>query len=171
MDEIQRAADLISQADAILVTAGAGMSVDSGLPDFRGDEGFWKAYPPYKALDVGFTQMSSPAWFREDPAFAWGFYGHRRNLYRTTEPHDGYRILRELSDDIYVVTSNVDAAFLKAGFDPDRVVETHGTIEWNQCMKICGAGVFLAGKQDVTVDPVSMRATGDLPTCPACGGL
>ena len=171
MEELQVAADLIHGADAILVTAGAGMSVDSGLPDFRGDQGFWKAYPPYKALGLGFTELSSPDWFRTDPALAWGFYGHRRNLYRSTEPHDGYRILRELNDDIYVVTSNVDAAFLKAGFNAGRVVETHGSIEWNQCLKLCGVGLFPAGEEAVDVDSVSMRAGGDLPSCPACGGV
>lgn len=171
MDEIQRAADLIRNADSLLITAGAGMGVDSGLPDFRGGQGFWNAYPPYKALKIDFLDISSPDWFRDDPAFAWGFYGHRRNLYRTTEPHDGYRILRELSDDAYVVTSNVDVAFLKAGFESDRVVETHGTIEWNQCLKLCGIGIFPAGKEVVTVDTASMRATGDLPACPDCGGV
>ena len=167
---IERAADLIHSADAILITAGAGMGVDSGLPDFRGGQGFWNAYPPYKALNLDFLEISSPNWFKTDPAFAWGFYGHRRNLYRTTEPHNGYRILKGLSDDVYVVTSNVDAAFLKAGFDPERIVETHGTVEWNQCVNICGVGITPAGPETVTIDTASMRAVGDLPTCPSCGG-
>ncbi|MCK5220819.1 MAG: NAD-dependent protein deacetylase, partial [Candidatus Aminicenantes bacterium] len=49
-EKIREAAALIRDADAILIGAGAGMGVDSGLPDFRGNEGFWNAYPPYKKL-------------------------------------------------------------------------------------------------------------------------
>lgn len=56
-EEIQRAAELISEADALLITAGAG--VDSGLPDFRGNEGFWNAYPPYRKLGRSFIEMAN----------------------------------------------------------------------------------------------------------------
>ena len=52
------------------------MGVDSGLPDFRGDRGFWKAYPPYAKLGLHFAEMANPRWFDSDPELAWGFYGH-----------------------------------------------------------------------------------------------
>ncbi len=78
--ELRRAADAIRGASALLIGAGAGMGVDSGLPDFRGNEGFWKAYPPFRGRQ--FAEMSTPHWFRTDPALAWGFFGHRLNLYR-----------------------------------------------------------------------------------------
>ena len=81
---LERAAQSIENADAILITAGAGMGVDSGLPDFRGAEGFWKAYPAIAKLGLSFSQMANPAWFETDPALAWAFYGHRLNLYRRT---------------------------------------------------------------------------------------
>ena len=87
---------LLTQAEAILITAGAGIGVDSGLPDFRGDEGFWKAYPPIAKLGIGFSSMANPVWFDKDPFFAWGFYGHRLNLYRNTIPHEGFKLLFEL---------------------------------------------------------------------------
>ncbi len=93
-EPILRAAESIVNADALLITAGAGMGVDSGLPDFRGNEGFWKAYPPMRHLGLSFSEMANPAWFHRDPAFAWGFYGHRLNLYRKTVPHVGFAILR-----------------------------------------------------------------------------
>ena len=54
---IKQAANLIYHAEAILVTAGAGLGVDSGLPDFRGKEGFWKAYPPLKEKGLSLPQM------------------------------------------------------------------------------------------------------------------
>ena len=112
---IRRAAELIAQADALLITAGAGMGVDSGLPDFRGKEGFWRAYPALGKRGISFEEMAQPQWFFEDPAMAWAFYGHRQRLYRETKPHDGYRMLRDwaraMPAGYFVVTSNVDGHF------------------------------------------------------------
>src|SRR5450432_764407 len=92
------AAQEIASADALLIGAGAGMGVDSGLPDFRGNQGFWRAYPMYAARKLDFAAMADPRWFRSDPAFAWGFYGHRRNLYRATQPHEGFQILKRWAE-------------------------------------------------------------------------
>ncbi len=86
-EEISQAASTIESARAVMITAGAGMGVDSGLPDFRGNEGFWRAYPPMKKLGISFVEMANPQWFRADPELAWGFYGHRLNLYWETAPH------------------------------------------------------------------------------------
>lgn len=80
---MERAAKAIREADAFVFTAGAGMSVDSGLPDFRGPEGFWRCYPPMQKLGLAFADCSNPAAFRRDPRFAWGFFGHRYNIYST----------------------------------------------------------------------------------------
>src|SRR3954464_8020694 len=91
---VRRAAEAIAGADALLIGAGAGMGVDSGLPDFRGTHGFWRAYPPYAELGLDFAALADPRWFRADPALAWGFYGHRLGLYRRTKPHEGFAILR-----------------------------------------------------------------------------
>jgi hypothetical protein len=71
------AARLIDQADALVIAAGAGIGVDSGLPDFRGAEGFWRAYPALGRAGLRFEEIASPAAFRADPELAWGFYGHR----------------------------------------------------------------------------------------------
>src|SRR5687768_6901573 len=90
---IEAAARAIDVADALLICAGAGMGVDSGLPDFRGPEGFWRAYPAIAKLGLRFEEMANPRWFKRDPALAWGFYGHRLNLYRATQPHLGYDTL------------------------------------------------------------------------------
>ena len=83
----RRAAELLDGAGALLICAGAGMGVDSGLPDFRGGEGFWRAYPPYARLGLRFEEIADPRHFAEDPELAWGFYGHRLDLYRKTVPH------------------------------------------------------------------------------------
>jgi NAD-dependent SIR2 family protein deacetylase len=174
-DPIVHAAAAIAAADALLVTAGAGMGVDSGLPDFRGNQGFWRAYPAYAQLGLSFVELANPRWFRDDPALAWGFYGHRLNLYRATAPHAGFaRLLAWCASRRrggYVLTSNVDGHFQRAGWDPARIVEAHGTIDIWQCVAGCGAEPFPAASADLKVDPVTFRAAAPLPTCVACGGL
>jgi NAD-dependent SIR2 family protein deacetylase len=64
---LRKAEELLERADAILITAGAGMGVDSGLPDFRGSEGFWRAYPQVKELGLRFEDLANPEWFERDP--------------------------------------------------------------------------------------------------------
>jgi NAD-dependent SIR2 family protein deacetylase len=173
-DLLNRAAAAIAGADAILIGAGAGMGVDSGLPDFRGPQGFWRAYPPYERLGLHFAAIANPRWFVEDPELAWGFYGHRMGLYRRTEPHAGFAILRRWADRMghggFVFTSNVDGHFQRAGFDPERVVEVHGAIGGMQCLSLCGIGIFPSDPFEVAIDLETMRAIPPLPACPACGG-
>lgn len=176
---LDRAARAVAAADALLIGAGAGMGVDSGLPDFRGDQGFWKAYPPYAALGLNFVALASPRWFASDPELAWGFYGHRLNLYRQTNPHAGFHLLSKWAvgrkAGCFVYTSNVDGQFQRAGFAEDRLCEVHGTLEWMQCTRAsCSGGLFAVdrlGPSPVTVDETTMRAVPPLPSCPACGSL
>lgn len=174
-DPLAQAAVVLAAADALLITAGAGMGVDSGLPDFRGREGFWRAYPPYAKLGLDFVQVASPRWFREDPTLGWGFYGHRLELYRETVPHDGFAILKRWAERMpkgwFVYTSNVDGQFQVAGFDAGRIHEVHGSIHHLQCTGECGVGIFPAEGQGVKIDPATMRAVGRLPKCPRCKAM
>ena len=168
---LQRAAMAISQADAILVGAGAGMGVDSGLPDFRGDEGFWKAYPPFRKLGVSFHEMADPVWFFRDAPQAWGFYGHRRNLYSATTPHEGFRILQDICAHApygyFVFTSNVDGHFQKSGFPDQRLVECHGSLQHLQCNEPCCDEIWQS-TDEVEVDETTFRAVDPLPQCARC---
>ncbi len=172
---LRRGADWIREADALVLAAGAGMGVDSGLPDFRGRDGFWRAYPAVARLGLAFEEMANPAWFRRDPHLAWAFYGHRLGLYRRTEPHAGFRQLLELAANArrgwFVFTSNVDGQFQRAGFDPDRVVECHGSIHHWQCATGCSQEIWPADGEKVDVDEESFRARDPLPQCPRCGGV
>src|SRR5450830_299401 len=172
---LEQAADLIRQADGLVVAAGAGMGVDSGLPDFRGDAGFWRAYPALGRARLAFTEVASPATFRTDPALAWGFYGHRLALYRETVPHPGFALLRGWGDAMphgcHVFTSNVDGQFQRAGFDPERVYECHGSIHHLQCLAPCCEEVWAADGFDPDVDAAACRLRGAAPACPRCGGL
>lgn len=172
---LEHAADLISQADALIVAAGAGMGVDSGLPDFRGKEGFWKVYPALGRDQVDFYDIACPDAFRTQPKRAWGFYGHRLNLYRTTEPHDGFQILKRWGEDMLygyaVFTSNVDGQFQKAGFDTAVIEECHGSIHYLQCLSSCSNAIWTADALAPEVDAEQCLLLSALPTCPHCGGM
>ena len=167
------AADAVRRAEAMIITAGAGMGVDSGLPDFRGDAGFWKAYPPYEKLGISFVGAANPAHFERDPAFGWGFYGHRTNLYRATVPHAGFGILRSwiarFGLDHFVVTSNVDGQFQKAGFAGEWILEVHGSIHHLQCTTPCSMAIW-DNRETIPVDEETMRA-GHIPRCIRCGAV
>ena len=81
------AAKKLRDCEALLITAGAGIGIDSGLPDFRGKEGLWKAYPYFKETGMTFSDAANPEFFRKDPHKFWFFYGHRYQSYKIAEPH------------------------------------------------------------------------------------
>ncbi|ALK97824.1 hypothetical protein AB595_16390 [Massilia sp. WF1] len=172
---IARAAALLREADALLIGAGAGIGVDSGLPDFRGDHGFWRAYPPLARLGIRFVEIANPRSFARHPELAWGFYGHRLALYRATIPHEGFTILRELGARLahgaFVFTSNVDGQFQRAGFDDGQVVECHGSIHHLQCSRPCSGDIWPADAVQPDIDPGDCLMRPPLPACPHCGAL
>lgn len=156
--------------------AGAGMGVDSGLPDFRGTEGFWKAYPALARARVDFISIANPEAFKTDPYRAWGFYGHRLALYRNTVPHIGFQILRKIGQQMpngaFVVTSNVDGQFQKAGFSDNQILEIHGSIHRMQCCSPCHESVWSADQLVPKTDNLLCKwIAAKLPQCPKCRGL
>ena len=173
--DFQRCAELISSATGLLVTAGAGIGVDSGLPDFRGNEGLWNHYPALGKQKMSFADIASPATFYENPKLAWGFYGHRLNLYRKTIPHEGFGILREIGgkmpDGIFVFTSNVDGQFQKAGFNPRNICEVHGSIHFLQCMVNCDDDIWHADAFQPKTDDENCLLLSSMPRCSGCGGI
>lgn len=174
-ENIQIAADAISSADGLLITAGAGMGVDSGLPDFRGAEGFWKAYPALRQAGINFQTIARPGTFSSDPALAWGFYGHRLKLYREAIPHRGFDILRDLAQPMdhgaFVFTSNVDGQFQRAGFGVGQVAECHGSIHLLQCLDGCMGEIWPAEGFQPEIDLAHCRLLNAPPRCRWCGGI
>lgn len=170
-----QAARLIDEADSLIIAAGAGMGVDSGLPDFRGTQGFWQAYPALGKSGIRFERIASPDTFCADPMLAWGFYGHRLALYRATTPHEGFRILREIGEamphNAFVFTSNVDGQFQRAGFADDRIEECHGSIHYMQCLTPCCSGTWTASGFEPVTNDETCRLLNDLPRCPHCGDV
>lgn len=173
--DLRQAAQWLHAADGLLITAGAGMGIDSGLPDFRGPGGFWSVYPALGRARIAFETIANPTAFERDPRLAWGFYGHRLGLYRRTEPHAGFRMLQEIGTalpaGVRVFTSNVDGQFQKAGFAADRVCEIHGSIHHLQCTAGCADRIWPADDFHPLVDGDNCRLLGELPHCPGCGAI
>ena len=174
-EKLVHAAHLVHSAQALVIAAGAGMGIDSGLPDFRGDEGFWRAYPALGRQRLRFERIASPDAFEKHPATAWGFYGHRLNRYRATTPHAGFGLLhswaQRMAQGCFVFTSNVDGHFQKAGFPPARVYECHGSIHRLQCTANCSGEIWPTADLHPQVDEAACLLQSELPRCPNCGAL
>jgi NAD-dependent SIR2 family protein deacetylase len=174
-NNIRQATAWIRNADGLLITAGAGMGVDSGLPDFRGTEGFWRAYPALRHQGFSFEDIANPTAFAINPSLSWGFYGHRLALYRATVPHAGFDILlnwaSKMKHGAFVFTSNVDGQFQKAGFESARIMECHGTIHRLQCVAACTDDSWPADDFCPVVNEASCLLKNEMPRCPYCNGL
>ncbi|KAL4463106.1 hypothetical protein ABPG74_007107 [Tetrahymena malaccensis] len=163
----QLIAKRIQSANSLIITAGAGMGVDSGLPDFRGKEGFWKNYIPFRDK-FSFTECANPRFLEDHPNLFWGFYGHRLHLYRNTQPHKGFEILKSWSQNkkSFVLTSNVDGHFQKAGFNEQIIYEVHGSIHHMQCTSC--KRIYSADGYNIIYDVSTFEAKDPLPNCKNC---
>ncbi len=174
-NDLYQAAEKIKQADGLLICAGAGMSVDSGLPDFRSVGGFWNAYPPLADTGLRFDQIATPRFYQDYPTLAYWFFAHRLNQYRQTMPHNGYQILqkwaKKLPHNAFVFTSNVDGHFQKSGFDECQVYEVHGTLHRLQCVNNCCDKSWSSKDFHPIIDEKNHCVISELPNCPDCGGV
>ena len=164
----------IKNAEAILVFAGAGMSVDSDLPTYRDKEGFWNDYPLYRGIKKDYVAMASAYGFLSNPHFAWGFFAHQYSLYKNATPHEGYKKLLEIlleKKNYFVVTTNVDGLFLKAGFPKDQLHEAHGSIHRLQCIRTCQRKSWNIETLGTEIDYSTMNALDPLPFCSFCGSV
>lgn len=158
----------------ILIIAGAGMSVDSKVPMYHDHAELWDLYPYYKILDKSYHEISNARLFLTDPRLAWGFYASQIALYDRAMPHSGYYKLLDIlkQKDYFVVTTNVDNLFLKAGFDPYKVHCVHGSVYDLQCSKPCSQDVWHLQKHPLPFYYNNMTmAENDIPLCPKCNAI
>lgn len=155
------AAAAVVAAERIVVLTGAGISTDSGVPDFRGPKGVWTRNPAAE-------KASHISHYRDDPEVRRAAWLHRLDTpIWTAEPNVGHRCLVGLERSgrlLAVVTQNVDGLHQAAGTDPDRVIEVHGTVHTTRCL-VCGD----RGPMRATLDRV--RAGESDPPCLVCGGI
>ncbi len=162
VEPITAAAEIVDRSERIVVLTGAGISTDSGLPDFRGPNGLWTKNPEAeKASDIRYY-VSDPEVRRTN----WKLRAEGR-LWANVAPNDGHRALlplqtRGVLDTL--VTQNVDELHQRAGIDPDTVVEIHGTTRKAGCLS-CDYRTDM----DTVLDRV--RSGEPDPACPQCGGL
>lgn len=128
-------AERLVKAKSLAIVTGAGMGVDSGFATFRGEDGLWPSIE--ERIGTSYLDWAVPGTMWEQPHLSWGFYGTRLQNYRTTEPHEGYKILRSWRDTLFsegktfFFTTNVDGHALKA-FPEHEVVEQHGSLYYAQ---------------------------------------
>ncbi len=159
---VRRAAVLVAEAQRIVVLTGAGISTDSGIPDFRGPNGLWTRDPDAeKASDIRFyladADLRRRAWARRAAGTLWA----------TVAPNAGHRALVSLETNgklDVLVTQNVDELHQLAGSDPARVIEIHGTTRKAACLD-CGT----RWPMEEILDRV--RAGEDDPRCEECDGI
>ena len=151
----------VEQSSRVVVLTGAGISTESGIPDFRGPRGIWTKDPKAEKLSNIHYYMSDP----DVRKLAW--QGRLEHPAWTAVPNAGHRALVDLErrGKLHaLVTQNIDGLHQRAGNSPDRVIEVHGTVREVICM-----GCGWRGPMQETLDRV--RAGEADPACLACGGI
>ena len=149
-------AELIRSRPSCVVLTGAGISTESGIPDFRSPSGIWARYDPME-----YATLSA---FQRDPVKVWEFYALRFEALKGAEPNPGHVALAELEDHGIVravVTQNIDGLHQRAG--SRDVIEVHGSIRTASCLE-CGERMSLA-------DVVAALDEYPAPPCPRCGAI
>lgn len=150
---IVKAAEYIYRAKNLIVFTGAGMSADSGIPTFRGEDGLWNRYRP--------EDLATLDAFLSDPVKVWRWYLWRISRLKSVKPHKGYNVLSRwyrIGILKYVITQNVDGLFIESGID--KVIELHGNILRARCTSCRYSS------------PIDKLDKSSLPIiCPRCYGL
>ncbi len=155
-EEIGALATLLRERQPCVVLTGAGISTESGIPDFRSPGGIWAEYDPmeYATIDA----------FRRNPVKVWEFYALRFEVLTRARPNAGHLALAELEARGLVealVTQNIDGLHERAG--SHEVIEVHGSIRSASCLA-CGERMPLA-------DVIAALRDAPAPPCPRCGSI
>lgn len=138
----------------ILIITGAGVSAESGIPTFRGNDGYWRNLDP--------TKLATPEAFTRDPKLVWEWYRERRQRIRKARPnpaHDAIARLALQAGEFLLVTQNVDDFHLRAGLPAEKMVQIHGDIFITRCSR-CDFRRYEHEHDD-----------GSFPKCPECSAL
>ncbi len=152
--ELTQAAEALAQAQSCLVLTGAGISLESGIPTFRGPGGLWEGFRA--------EELATPQAFAANPARVWRWYRWRAAQYGDCLPNPGHAVIAKLEErfsEYLLATQNVDGLHPRAG--SERLVELHGTITKMRC-EICG-------QLEPFPDPVNPQED-PIPVCSGCHG-
>jgi NAD+-dependent protein deacetylase sirtuin 5 len=142
--DVEEFKKLLKGSNRVMALCGAGLSVASGLPTFRGDGGLWREFDP--------TTLATPDAFEDDPALVWLFYAWRRHMALKAKPNAGHYALAELAkknENFLCLTQNVDGLSIRAGHPPSGIRMLHGNLLDVKCAEECGYV-----EKNVTRDPL-----------------
>lgn len=171
MNDIAQIYNWLRNAKAMIILTGAGMGVDSGLADYRGDGGQWGRVEDSTGLNA--IDVLNPKYFSEHTKYVWKMFAQRMLEYKHTVPHNGFNILKKwIKDfklDYFVISSNVDEHFIKSGFDENKYRELHGSLFYMQCSKPCSPKVWY---YDFDIENLMLDIEEEnYPKCPYCSEL
>jgi NAD-dependent deacetylase len=144
----------------VLVLTGAGVSAESGIPTFRGEDGYWRNLNPAK--------LATPEAFARDPGLVWEWYRERRQRIRNAQPNPAHKAIAKLAQhahEFLLVTQNVDDLHARSGSPKEKMVQIHGDIFVTRCSR-CDFS-----RHDYDYDHEHESEGIDLPKCPRCEGL
>lgn len=158
-DALDRFGSALAAARRIVLFTGAGISTDSGIPDFRGPGGMWSKYRPIEFRDfIASEDMRREYWRRKfavDPVI------------QQAEPNEGHAAVAKMVDGgrvSSVITQNVDGLHQKSGVPAETVIELHGNTTYAACLD-CGE------RHELAPIKAAFEADGGLPVCRTCGGI
>lgn len=154
----------------VLVITGAGVSAESGIPTFRGKDGYWRNLDPIK--------LATPEGFARDPDLVWQWYRERRQRIRNARPnaaHEAIAKLAERADEFLLVTQNVDDLHERAGLKKAEMVQIHGDIFMTRCSRCdFNRHDYTPSVAAATYGPASECEEGQengVPRCTNCGAV
>ena len=162
----------------VLVITGAGVSAESGIPTFRGKDGYWRNLDPAK--------LATPEAFARDPELVWEWYRERRQRICNAKPNAAHAAIAKLArhaDEFLLVTQNVDDLHARAGLPKEKMVQIHGDIFVTRCSRCSFSDAGRGGSPEPPTDRAvlqrgrlrSIAPTSendvDLPRCPECSAL
>ena len=159
--DIERVGGWLASAERVTVLTGAGISTDSGIPDFRGPQGVWTKNPAAEKTStlqhyVADPEVRRTAWKVRADAALW-----------SAQPNAGHRAIVDIESAgklHAVVTQNIDELHQKAGNDPALVIEVHGTAWWTRCLSC-------SDRRPMAETLTRVRAGEEDPPCEVCGGI
>ena len=159
MKDAEELARLIRSSRRAVVFTGAGISTESGIPDFRSPAGIWS-----RMLPIGFQDYLSD---REARRMSWRRRLEMEHTWKTVKPNDGHRAVAKLvarGKVGHVITQNIDGLHQRGGVPAEKTIELHGTTRHAKCLD-CGM------RAEIAAILPHVQAHGDAPDCAACGGL
>ena len=158
-EEVKVLKDLLSKSNRVVIFTGAGISTESGIPDFRGPQGLWKTVSP-----IDFTEFISSEEKRRE---RWSRQFSGTSDVARAKPNSGHMAIAKLvaiGKVSHVITQNVDGLHQKSGIPDDRIIELHGNSNYAKCLECEKRFELLPLKTE-------FLAQGTLPTCDLCGGI